>query len=227
MKNIRLSPSSLNLFLDCPRCFWLQLVKNIRRPRGIYPSLPTGMDRVIKIHFDKYRALKKLPPELSEDLANDIKLFEAQEQLDKWRNWTEGLSWQDKEGYILKGAIDDLLMQGDKFIPLDYKTKGSKTSAQEAIKYYQNQLDCYGLLLEENHMPTIGYGFLLYYSPMLVEQNSDVRFMLQLIKVDINIERARKLFEQAVNVIKGNMPSENRSCEYCNWHLTLHQFLPS
>jgi len=39
--------------LECPRCFWLQIVKNIKRPAGIFPSLPSGMDKILKVHFDK------------------------------------------------------------------------------------------------------------------------------------------------------------------------------
>jgi len=38
MPKYELSPSSLNLLEDCPRCFWLQLVKKIRRPNGAFPS---------------------------------------------------------------------------------------------------------------------------------------------------------------------------------------------
>ena len=38
------------------------LVSNSPRPRGIFPSLPSGMDRVIKTYFDHYRG--SLPPEL-------------------------------------------------------------------------------------------------------------------------------------------------------------------
>ena len=59
-----LSPSALGLFKNCPRCFWLEKVKNIKRPRGIFPSLPGGMDAVIKTYFDTFRAKKELPPEL-------------------------------------------------------------------------------------------------------------------------------------------------------------------
>src|SRR3989344_3937655 len=60
---IRLSPSTgLNLFRDCPRCFWLHYNKNVHRPRGIFPSLPGGMDLVLKDYFDQFRG--SLPPEL-------------------------------------------------------------------------------------------------------------------------------------------------------------------
>src|SRR3989338_6659737 len=58
---IMLSPSALNLFLECARCFWLEKVKKIKRPRGIFPSLPGGMDRIIKTYFDSYRS-QVIPP---------------------------------------------------------------------------------------------------------------------------------------------------------------------
>jgi len=72
---LRLSPSTLNLFIDCPRCFWLHINKRIHRPRGIFPSLPSGMDNVIKTYFDKYRKKGELPPELQNQVKE--KLFPA------------------------------------------------------------------------------------------------------------------------------------------------------
>ena len=81
---IRLSPSTLNLFLECQKCFWLDQVKGIHRPRGIFPSLPGGMDGLIKKYFDKYRALGKLPPEL-EGKLDGVELFADGILLNKWR----------------------------------------------------------------------------------------------------------------------------------------------
>lgn len=37
----KLSPSSLNLLEDCPRCFWLKMVKKIKRPMGPMSSIPS------------------------------------------------------------------------------------------------------------------------------------------------------------------------------------------
>ncbi len=62
MNPIKLSPSSISLFLECPRCFWLNKIKGIRRPSGPFPSLPSGMDKILKVHFDKHRN-DKTPPE--------------------------------------------------------------------------------------------------------------------------------------------------------------------
>ena len=66
----KLSPSSLNLMKECPRCFWLHQHKVWSRPSGIFPSLPNGMDKILKVHFDKFRDKGKLPPELNNHGTN-------------------------------------------------------------------------------------------------------------------------------------------------------------
>src|SRR3989338_5991585 len=120
---IRLSPSTLNVFLECPKCFWLGQAKEIHRPRGIFPSLPGGMDLLIKKYFDKYRAIEKLPPEI--DGKIDCELFLDQELLNKWRSWRSALVYEDPEsGAVLSGMLDDLGVKGRQFVPLDYKTRG-------------------------------------------------------------------------------------------------------
>ena len=55
----RLSRSKIDLYLNCPRCFYLQVVKKISRPAGIFPSLPSGVDKMLKEHFDGKRDNRK------------------------------------------------------------------------------------------------------------------------------------------------------------------------
>ena len=86
----KFSPSSLSLLKDCPRCFWFKFNKDIKRPEGIFPSLPSGMDRILKIHFDSYIEKGELPPEL-EELEGDVKLFDDEELLKEWRNNFKGI----------------------------------------------------------------------------------------------------------------------------------------
>ena len=59
---IKLSPTSLNLFLECPRCFWLAVNKNIKRPSIPVATITTGLDKVIKEYFNLYRTKDILPP---------------------------------------------------------------------------------------------------------------------------------------------------------------------
>ncbi|MBI3316008.1 MAG: PD-(D/E)XK nuclease family protein [Candidatus Omnitrophica bacterium] len=217
MKEISLSPSALNLFLDCPRCFWYEKVKSIKRPRGIFPSLPGGMDRVIKAYFDTFRGKNTLPAELSGDDFRGIRLFGDQEKLERWRNWRTGLAMRDAAlGAVLSGALDDLLVKDGQYIPFDYKTKGSPTSREDAVKYYQNQMDCYTLLLEANGLPPAGFAFLLYYSPKTVAESGQALFEVQPIKISTQAARARATFERAVAFLSQPAPPEG-ACEYCVW----------
>ena len=128
---IRLSPSTLNLFRECPRCFWLQFKKGIARPRGIFPSLPNGMDKVLKKYFDSYRKKGTLPPEIAQEIGTSAKLYTNMEDLKIWRNNFKGLQKEYPEyKFTLRGAIDELLISKDgKYIPFDFKTRG----------YYQHQ----------------------------------------------------------------------------------------
>jgi len=217
MPKFSLSPSALNLFNDCPRCFWMDKVKKVKRPRGIFPSLPSGMDREIKLHFDRYRSQHCLPPELRGKQFEDTYLFDEVDLLERWRSWRTGLVVQDKSGNTLSGALDDLLVKGNLFIPFDYKTKGSPTTIEAAQRYYTNQLDCYALMMEANKLKTAGYGYLLYYSPKEVREDGNVLFELQPIKLKTDPQRAMKTFNDALKLLNGPEPKASARCEYCGW----------
>jgi hypothetical protein len=213
-----LSPSALSLFKDCSRCFWLEKVKGIKRPRGIFPSLPGGMDRVIRAYFDTFRVRGMLPPELCIDAFKGIRLYDDQARLEGWREWRTGLKYQDPEdGAILSGMLDDLLTRDGLYIPFDYKTKGSPTNEEDATKYYQTQLDCYALMLEGNGLKTAGFGFLLYYSPKTVGEHGQVQFEIQPIRIETDVQRAKDFFRRALSILIGPAPKASANCEYCGW----------
>ena len=105
-KPLKLSPSAINLMLECPRCFWLEKHKVWKRPSGIFPSLPSGMDKVLKEHFDKFMEKGELPPEIREyGIGNGYKLFNDKAKLEIWRNNRKGIQYKDKtSGILLMGG---------------------------------------------------------------------------------------------------------------------------
>lgn len=210
-----LSPSSLHLFLECPYCFWLDKNKDIKRPRGIFPSLPGGMDLVIKKYFDSYRLHNELPPEVKGKVLG--KLFSDMATLEKWRNWrSSDLYYEDKNSnVVLVGALDDCLVENNYYIPLDYKTRGSELSG-DPKQYYQNQLDCYCLMLESHGFKTNGLAYLLYYWPEEVREGGIVKFHVEPIKIETDIESAKKIVKDAAKLLSSPMPKSSSGCEYCN-----------
>lgn len=231
-----MSPSTLSLYKECPRCFWLQLNKKIARPRGIFPSLPSGMDIVIKKYFDKYRGA--LPPELEGKI--DGVLMDDMFLLNKWRNWRIGLAYHDKErDAFLFGALDDCLVKSTKsefrstkhYMPLDYKTRGFPPQDGASEIYYQHQLDAYKLMLSENGYRVTNHAYLIYYYPKEVKENGAVYFEVKPVKIETDKERIRKMFEDAVDLLNGELPKEHASganggasCEFGLWHKLAMEF---
>jgi len=219
MKQTKLSPSSINLMLECPRCFWLQIVKKIRRPSGPFPSLPNGMDKILKIHFDSFMEKGELPPELKKEecVNGSCSLFDDQEKLKIWRSNFKGIEYTEpKSGVMLHGAVDNLLVKGKKLIVLDYKTRGFPLK-EDTHTHYQNQMNMYNFLLRKNGYETEDYTYLLFYHPDKVTASGKVIFNTDLVKMKTSVEDAEKVLLQAIKLIKGRIPKPSEGCGFCGW----------
>lgn len=214
---IKLSPSALNKFIRCPRCFWLEKNRDIRAPRGVFPSLPSGMDIIIKEYFDRCRkhgvvpsVIKSLPFELS---------LVSKEKIDNWRDYkiTELKYENKKHNAILSGALDDCARCGNRYIPIDYKTKGFALKKGDE-KFYQVQLDCYSLILTASGYDTVGKAYLLYYIPKAVDYNNHIEFNVIPVEIKTSIDNARKVFEAATACLRSKIPKASSNCGYCKYY---------
>jgi len=213
MTNFKLSPSSLSLMKECPRCFWLTQHGVWKRPASIFPSLPSGMDSILKIHFDKFRDKGELPPELCNDKeCKNLKLFDDKEKLKEWRSNFKGISFTDKEGNVLHGAVDNLLMKGKKIIVLDYKTRGFPCK-EDTHEHYQDQLNIYNFLLRKNGYETEDYAFLLFYIPKEVTPTGEVIFDTTLKKMKVDVKSAETTWKRGLKLLNDDCPT--KSCEWC------------
>lgn len=228
MTQIYLSPSKLNLFRECPRCFHDAYTSDTPRPRGIMASLPGGMDLIMKKYVDQFRG--QLPPGLGGKLPGV--LFHDMSKMKRWRFWKTGPSWSDPVKMItLVGALDDCLKDGDVFIPLDWKTKGSEPK-DDGSQYYQTQLDCYNLMLEALGLQVRDEGWLVYIHPVFASLHCaddmvsrpiqpanknwiDVTFELTPFKLACSRERAKEIVYKAAECLRGPRPAPSDTCEMC------------
>ena len=210
-----LSPSGISLFLDCPRCFWLAKIKKIKRPETIFPSLPSGMDIVLKKHFDSHRESNSMPPEMKGFAGH---LFQDLEKLNMWRNNFKGLRYYDESFDItLMGALDDLFVTDNgKYAPLDFKTRGFPLK-EDTSEHYQDQMNIYSFLLEKNKLPSAGFAILLFYHPIKVNKAHNIEFHPEAVKISTNPNTAEKLFHEACECLKGKEPQPSKECGFCGW----------
>ena len=217
----KLSPSRMNLFMECERCFWLRVNEKIKRPSGPFPSLPSGVDKEVKNHFDRFRNRDEVPPEVRDE---GLELFEDSEFLRKARSWKTEPKWRDPEtGAILRGGVDDLLMDGDDIVVLDYKTRGYAPKQDSgAPHYYRRQVNLYNLILRENGYQTADYGLILYFYPDTINEEGDFVFHTELRKVEVDMEKAKNLVRDAVETLDGRMPEHSEECDFCDWNASEH-----
>jgi len=209
----RVSPSGIGMLLECPRCLWYHYNESYERPRGIFPSLPGGMDEVLKVYFDEHRAHGTLPPEI--DGKIDGTLFTDRTKLDQWRNNRIGIKAEFPEyDMLLKGAIDDLLVDpAGKLIIFDFKTRGYPTKS-DSSKYYVNQLNLYALLFSLNGFEVADTGYLLFFWPDSYGLGQG-QFATDLMSLPIDAAKGKETLRAAHGIITGSLPPAANDCVYC------------
>ncbi len=215
---LKISRSGLKLFLDCSRCFWLDLHHKIKRPPGYPYTLSAAVDYLVKQEFDKYREKGMLPPVFAE-AGLDAKLYNGPE-MSEWRNNFKGISFFDEDlNAILYGAVDDVLQFSDKSLAVvDYKSSGSK----EITIYddYQKQMDIYTHILNLKGFETQPHAYFVFYQ---VQKDGGgfqnvLPFKEQLKRIDVNPSWVSDIFERAVQTARQDIPPINQNhCDHCHY----------
>lgn len=216
---LKLSPSSLNLFLECPRCFWLRFKRGITRPEGASSTLPRGMDYTLKMHYDHYRA-KGLPPELEGKVPG--RLLSDAARIDAMRKTSFGCQVTDDVWF--GGALDEALELPDSaVVPLDNKTRGFPPKV--AHWTYRTQMSGYTLILQEKKIATKNVAYLVHWFLDHKHMNPDdpLAFHVTVEEVATDPDQIRTTILEAVDVLKGAMPpmgnrsgvEGNEPCAFC------------
>lgn len=141
----KLSRSKIDLFIECPRCFYIDRRLGTGRPPGFPFNLNSAIDALLKKEFDLHRAENKAHPLQKKYKIKAVPF--AHEMLDQWRHNFTGLQYLHKPtNLLIFGAIDDLWIDQKKkelFI-VDYKA----TSTNKEITLNEKWKDCYKRQME-------------------------------------------------------------------------------
>ena len=118
----KLSRSKIDLFLNCPRCFYLDRRLGVGRPPMFPYTLNSAVDALLKKEFDIHRSKGEAHP-MMEHYKIDAIPFKH-EKMDEWRNNFTGIQYLHKStNLLIFGAIDDVWINPDKeLIIVDYKS---------------------------------------------------------------------------------------------------------
>ncbi len=214
---LKISPSSLALYRECPRCFWMQFNRGVKRPPGPMSTLPNGVDYTLKNYFDHWRKGGGQPPLLHDKLkGKGMKLLSNEAMIAKFRSRSFGI-FDKVAGAYFQGMLDDALeLENGSIIPLDNKTKGFPPG-EEAHPAYTNQMSAYTLFLRENGVKTENTAYLVYW--YLDHKNMDLdrplEFNISLHKVNTNPDAALETFREAAQSLKEPLPHASKACAFC------------
>ena len=147
-----LSRSKVELFMDCPRCFYLDRRLGIARPAGFPFNLNSAVDALLKREFDRYRAEGQPHPLMAGGGLRAVP--HAHPELEAWRNNFRGVRTTHAGTNLeLFGAIDDLWRDLDtgELMVVDYKAT-SKTTEVTLDAPWQDRLQAADGVLPVAHM---------------------------------------------------------------------------
>lgn len=160
----KLSRSKIELFLKCPRTFYLDRRLGVKTPGMPGFSLNSAVDTLLKKEFDAYRKKQQPHPLMVENHIVAVPF--AHPDMDTWRENFKGVQFLHKPtNFLVTGAVDDIWINGKgELHVVDYKSTSTKEAITLDDKYkdgYKRQMEVYQWLLRNNgfKVSTIAYFF--------------------------------------------------------------------
>ncbi|HCC49697.1 MAG TPA: hypothetical protein DEQ86_03355 [Candidatus Jacksonbacteria bacterium] len=224
----KLSRSKIDLFLNCPRCFYLDRRLGISRPPGYPFTLNSAVDALLKQEFDIHRANGTKHP-LIEKYDVDARPV-VHEDLDKWRhNFTGIQHLHELTNFLVFGAIDDLWQNSKgEYIVVDYKATSKDEDITELNKDwqigYKRQMEIYQWLLRRNDYKVSDTGYFVYCNGIADAKAFDqkLEFRVNLIPYKGDNSWVEKIIFKIHKCLNSDsIPDADPDCDYCSYTLAV------
>jgi len=216
----QLSRSKIELFIECPRCLYLDVARGIPRPSGPPFTLNNAVDALMKAEFDRYRA-DGLPHPLFETAGLEAVPFRHPD-LDRWRHNFTGVRWRDDEtGWTMFGAVDDLWQApSGEIMVADYKatSRNEMPTTRTLYPSYRRQMDVYQFLVRRQGLTVSNRGWFVYVNGdgRAAQFGERLCFRSALVPYDGVDAWVLYAFRRAIVTIgQANPPPPVEGCEYC------------
>lgn len=219
----RLSRSKIELFNECPRCFYLDNKLGTARPRGPAFTLNIAVDALLKKEFDAHRAPPRAHPLMAQYGIDAVPFAHA--DLGSWRENFEGIEFfHDETGFTVSGAVDDIWVNpAGELIVVDYKAtskQGTITTLDDSSwkDSYTRQMGVYQWLLRRNGYTVSPIGYFVYANANGDSAAFDGKLDFEVTLVACEGDTA--WIDETLPRIKATLDSDDiplpgKSCEFC------------
>ena len=223
--NWKLSRSKIDLFIECPHCFYLDNKLGVKRVPGFPFSINSAVDYLLKQEFDSYRIKGEQHP-LQMQYGIDARPM-AHAELDEWRRNFGGVRFlHEPTGMLVTGAIDDLWVNGNgEHIVVDYKATAKDEAVTSLDKEWQNgykrQMEVYQWLLRQNGLVVSNTGYFVYCTGRMDRAAFDkcIEFDVNLIEYVGDDSWVEKTLVKIKTCLDGDeMPASGKACDWCAYY---------
>ncbi|MEK7482042.1 MAG: PD-(D/E)XK nuclease family protein [Patescibacteria group bacterium] len=227
----KLSRSKIDLFLNCPRCFYLDRRLGVSQPPGFPFSLNSAVDKLLKSEFDIHRAGKTSHP-LMKTYGLDLIPFQH-EKMDEWRDALGGgiQYLHPKTNLLITGGIDDVWVSSDGELSIvDYKA----TSKSEEVTLdadwqigYKRQMEIYQWLFRKNGFKVSDIGYFVYCNGIADKKAFDgkLEFNVSILPYEGNDNWVEQAIIDARNCLMNDiLPEPSAECDFCSYRTAAKEF---
>lgn len=222
-KPFKLSRSKIDLFLNCPRCFYLDRRLGIGQPPSYPYNLNSAVDALLKKEFDIHRASQKKHP-LMESYGIDAIPYQN-EKMDLWRNNFKGIQYHhQKTNFIIFGAIDDIwVTPSNELIIVDYKSTSKKGEVSLDAEWqigYKRQMEIYQWLFRQNNFKVSNTGYFVYCNGNTDKEAFDAKleFDIKLLPYKGDDSWVEKTIIEAHKCLMSDkIPDSGEDCDFCKY----------
>lgn len=221
---LTLSRSKIELYTQCPRCFYMDVRLGVSRPSIPAFTLNNAVDILLKNEFDLLRKDGK-----SNELMKKYQIDAIPYQDKSLRQWRgevtrfEGaIAFDEKSNINVNGLVDDLWINPkNELIIVDYKSTSSdkEISLEDPYKQaYKRQMEVYQWVFRKLGFRVSDTGYFVYANATKNRPSFDgkLEFDMSIIshKGDTSwIEPT--LMDIRKTLVSHNIPKEASDCEYC------------
>ncbi|MFA5794419.1 MAG: PD-(D/E)XK nuclease family protein [Candidatus Brocadiia bacterium] len=229
----RLSRSRIDKFIECPRCFYLEMRLGVKPPGSLPFTLNNAVDHLLKKEFDAYRA-KGQPHPLMTKYSLSAKPYQHKD-LDKWRQNFVGIQHHHKgTNFLITGAVDDVWENSDGRLHIvDYKA----TSKADALNLdsdwqagWKRQMEVYQWLFRQNGFKVAETGYFVYCNGRKDREglNGRLDFELEIFPYDGDAGWVETRLKEARECLSAETPpGSGAECELCAYASAVQTLKPA
>jgi len=220
----RLSRSKISLFMECPRCFYVDNKLGTARPPGFPFNLNSAVDALLKKEFDVHRMNGTAHP-LMQAYKLDAVPFDHP-KMDEWRDSLKGgIVHKHKTGMTVCGGVDDIwIMPSGELIVVDYKATSKDAHITELDQDwhdgYKRQVEIYQWLLRQNDFHVSDMAYFVYANASKDKKAFDgkLEFEITLVPHKGNSSWVEGTLADIKKCLDSDaLPEANPECDYCRY----------